>query len=347
MDNIMATNYDLSPDSDTVAPRIADLSYRNYDGPLNSHAVRWWIVSVATFRANVHRKSFGYWIPAIVIVIVYLTLGALFYLSQAFRGQFSASSETNYYSLTLYQCLNGTKLLLFAAALAIGASAIAADNRANALLVYLSKPITRIDYLLGKWMGIFLLLFALALIPALCMYLFFLTAYWSDDFLKQNPTLLWRLLLASCIPAAIHSSLILGISAWSKNPRTAGAVYAALYFILNTFAGIGSAILLARDKQGIHATEAALGSNLSIDGLIGGLTMYIYDIAPQPVVWQFTGGRRLSGRARREGEDEVPPNVANAQRPPLIPILTIAGVLLLLPMVAAGAKVRAVEVITG
>jgi len=45
-------------------------------------------------------------------------------------------------------------------ALVVGAGAIAADNRSNALMVYLSKPITKGDYLLGKWMGIFLAIFS-------------------------------------------------------------------------------------------------------------------------------------------------------------------------------------------
>ena len=47
--------------------------------------------------------------------------------------------------------------LLFIALLA-GAGSIANDNRANALLVYLSKPCRKVDYLFGKWAGLAMLI---------------------------------------------------------------------------------------------------------------------------------------------------------------------------------------------
>jgi len=62
--------------------------------------------------------------------------------------------------------------------------------------------------------------------------------YRSAGFLKEDPYLILRLPLATAIPAAFHASLLVGISAWSKIARTAGATYAAIYFITYTIAGI-------------------------------------------------------------------------------------------------------------
>jgi hypothetical protein len=94
--------------------------------------------------------------------------------------------------------------------------------------------------------GIFLLLGAVSFGPALLMYLFFLIAYTGDGFLKQNPTLIFRVAGATLLPAVLHASLILGFSAWSKSPRMAGAVYAGFYFALAAVTGIVGGILLTR-----------------------------------------------------------------------------------------------------
>jgi ABC-2 type transport system permease protein len=164
-------------------------------------------------------------------------------------GNFMAAGPANPYALSLYQGLTSTHLLVVIAAITIGAGVIAADNRANALLVYLSKPLTRIDYLIGKWMGVFLLLAALTLTPALLLFLFFAVAYNSDGFLKDNPTLILRVIAVSLLPAAFHASLILGFSAWSKTPRLAGALYAALYFVTGILAGAIGSVLLQKDTE--------------------------------------------------------------------------------------------------
>jgi ABC-2 type transport system permease protein len=341
---------------------IADLSYRNYDGELHARAVRGWIVALATIRANVNRRKLGLWIPAGLILLTYLILGVIFYftqnLTQNLQEQFGGAlpgRPDNPYVLTLNQALSGTGILLFAAALTVGAGSIAADNRANALLVYLSKPITRNDYLLGKWIGVFLLLGAISLAPALLMYLFFLVAYTGDGFLKQNPTLIFRVLGATLLPAALHASLILGFSAWSKSPRMAGAIYAGLYFSLAAISGIVGGILLTRGggPQAGAASEqrtASLVANLSIDGISRGIAMHLYGVTPQQMFEQSMGmGSGQQQQQRRRRAPQRPPRPARRMpnRAPLAPLLAAAAVLIAAPLVAAHARIRAVEVVRG
>ena len=92
------------------APIITDVTYRNYDGPLKTHAVRWWVVALATIRASVNKSRYGYWIPAGIIVIANLILGIGFYIAQNVRASQGVMStlfgdDTNYYATTLYQSL--------------------------------------------------------------------------------------------------------------------------------------------------------------------------------------------------------------------------------------------------
>ena len=342
-----------------VAPSaISDVTYRNYDGELKTHALRWWPIAVATIRASVNRKKFGFWIPVGITFLTYFVMGIIFFFSQSLRqqsqaaGNLLAGGSSNQYTLSLYQSmsLTITHLMVVIAAMTVGAAVIAADNRANALLVYLSKPLTRIDYLVGKWMGVFLLLAAMTLIPALLLFFFFAVAYNGDGFLKENPTLIIRLIAASLLPAAVHTSLILGFSAWSKTPRLAGALYAAFFFISSTLAVILGGILLQKDIENKNPKMTTIVSHLSIDGVTDGIAMSLYDVTPdQMVSLQQFGGRRRRRRLNPEAAEttEKPSSFLVQERPNLPIMLLIGGVLIALPLAAAYQKVRAVEVIRG
>jgi ABC-2 type transport system permease protein len=349
----------VSSEASPVGPAstITDVSYRNYDGELRTRAVRWWTIAVATMRANVNRKKMGYWIPAGIIFVMYLFLGIMFYFTQNIKQSMEAmgsmmAGPANPYALSLYQGTGMIGLLLFVATLTIGSASIAADNRANALLVYLSKPLTRTDYLIGKWVGIFLLLAALSLIPALLLFFFFAVAYNDMGFLKENPTLILRVIAASLVAPAIHASLIIGFSAWSKSPRLAGSIYAAFYFVVAILTGVVGGILVERDKEGKHSAMNAIVANLSVEGVSKGIAMNLYDVTPQQMMERFQGGGRRRNRDKKKTKEETieEPKQQSFQvpdRPGMLPMLLIGGAMIALPLFAASAKVRAVEIIKG
>lgn len=345
----------VPPPPGAAVSAITDVTYRNYDGELKAHALRWWPIAVATIKASVNRKKLGYWIPVVLSFLTYFFMGIVFYFNKGLRqqveqngGMMPTASPANPYALTLYQAMTGTHLLVFIAAITIGATVIAADNRANALLVYLSKPLTRIDYLVGKWVGVFLLLAAMTLAPALLLYLFFAVSYNSDGFLKENPTLILRVIAASLLPAAFHTSLILGFSAWSKTPRLAGALYAAVYFVTAILAGTVGSVLLQKDTENKNSKMTAIVSRLSIDGVTDGIGMSLYDVTPDQIVSRMAGGgRRRRNRPKPEEEAAKPSSFLVQERPNLPIMLLIGGALIALPLGAAYQKVRAVEVIRG
>jgi ABC-2 type transport system permease protein len=209
----------------------------------------------------------------------------------------------------------------------VGSSSISLDNRSNALLVYLAKPITKGDYLIGKWMGVFLAVFAVALVPSMLLYLYCLLSYYSDGFLTQEPWLWLRVIAGAAIPAAIHASLIIGFSAWSKTPRMAGAVYAGLYFISS---------MVSTMAWGISTDGGDLGrgialQHLSVGGLIGGLQQNVYS-----VILQLQTFNRNAGMAQLKLD------------PPSLKImLSVALGLIVLGIAAARLRIRAVEVVKG
>ena len=124
---------------------------------------------------------------------------------------------------------------MLAMALMVGIGTIANDNRANALLVYLSKPCNKKDYLIGKWMGIFLMMMMGIFPAALFFFLYGTLSYRQFGFLSDDPWLLPKVMLIVPLVCAFHASLAVGISSLFNQGRLAGATYAGIYFITNFF----------------------------------------------------------------------------------------------------------------
>lgn len=317
---------------------IADLSYRNYDGPLKSRAARWWIVALSTVRLAM--KSKAYWILFSICGLRYILQCGAIYITRQLAAQIPDPTQaqqlrekfaSGFFSA---MCGNMNSFCLLLIALTVGAGVIAADNKSNALMVYLSKPITKGDYLLGKWMGVFLSIYAAALLPALLLYLFCIAGYRSEGFFTEDPWLFLRIPFAAAVPAAIHASLLVGLSAWSKTPRSAGATYMALYFVSYTIAGLVLALIFTT----LPDTTLALLTHSSISGVIDGLVQQIYHIPTLDIPFLSGGGRGQ----RQSGDGRIV-----SQAPALWFLLTLGTALSVAGVAAARARIRAVEVVKG
>jgi ABC-2 type transport system permease protein len=216
-----------------MASPIADLSYRNYDGPLLPPANRWW--AIAKLSIQMASKKKGFWIWSALSSYWYLILIIILYVIDLVTplqpGQKNPVLSSFVWKDQFLNAFSLAQLLYFIIALLIGLGTIANDNRANALLVYLSKPCSKIDYIIGKWLGIFIPLTLVTLVPTLLFYLYGIMSYRQYGFFSSDPWLFFKLLAMCCVPGAIHASLALGISSLFNQGRLAGAAYAGLYFI--------------------------------------------------------------------------------------------------------------------
>lgn len=311
-----------------VGSAIADLSYRRYDGPRHTRAIRWWIVAVASLRLASKNRIF--WIVVGLAVLPYLFAGMVLLLQPMIGmnggGPFGGAEHPKR-ALTFYQAFSNQGFFVFLAALILGAGSIAADNRTNALQVYLAKPLTKGDYLLGKWMGLFLPLFAMALAPALLLYSFCLVTFAHEGFLRDDPTLILRIVGACAVPGLIYSSVLIGLSAWCKRPAVAGVLFAALYFLSAVVVNIAW-VIRYRD----HLDQGVLLHALSLGGLINGLAQNIYAVTLQNTFFHR--------RAMEVIQISLPP-------PSWGVLLAVASALIVAGILAARTRVRAVEVVRG
>lgn len=328
---------EINPNIASAPGPIADLTYRNYDGPIALRVFRWWTIAVAGLRLAIKKK--GFWIIAAVSLLPILIIGLMLFLSSSgLNNPLASVSVGQKYSSQFFQASGGQQLWLFIIAVLVGSSSIAADNQANALMVYLSKPITKGDYLLGKWMTIFLAVTAVALLPIFLLYLYCLLSFQSSGFLKEEPWLILRVLSAAMIPGIVHASLLVGISAWSKSPRMAGAMYAGLYFMSMVLSFMVWGIAYEGDFQ-----QGVLIRHLSVSQMIAGVQQNIYSVDVQT---------RTMGPPRRRRKDKnadsTPPKMTMEIPVPAIgPMLLLMGTTCAGGILAARARIRAVEVIRG
>lgn len=248
-----------------MASPIADLSYRNYDGPLEPPLYRWWpIARTSVLRAF---KNKWFWVLTVATGIWYLILMIIFYMFDTYaqsmlqgrRGGGVSIADPEEAAAMIFrqvpwneQFLHGFsigQIFFFFIALLVGIGAIANDNRANALLVYLSKPCTKFDYVLGKWLGIFIPMCVAAAIPTFFFYAYCFMSYREFGFLR-DPWLFAKLIVLCCVPAAFHASLALGVSSLFKRGGLAGATYAGLYFISLFFTKAMQIVHIALSEEG-------------------------------------------------------------------------------------------------
>jgi len=270
---------------------IADLSYRNYDGPLMGTSMRWWVIAKSTMKAAFKKKSM--WVAMSFSAWYYLAMiFVLYFVNQASQAAVPRPGQPSqmaaYLSRVIWkdQFVTGFsygQIMYLVIALIIGAGAIANDNRANALLVYLSKPCTKTDYLFGKWFGVFLPLFLVMLIPSTVFYAYGALSFRTEGFIYEDPFLFPKVVFSFALGAALFSSLVIGFSSLFKQGRIAGATLAGLYFISYFFSTLMHVTFLISEERmrrhpgtGHLANQASgMMSYVSVDGLNIGMAKAI------------------------------------------------------------------------
>jgi ABC-2 type transport system permease protein len=137
--------------------------------------------------------------------------------------------------------------LWFAAAITLlqGPALVSPDLVNGALPLYLSRPITRAQYVLGKFLVLALLLSAVTWVPL--SFLFFLHGSLTEGpWVLDNLRLLMGVFVGSVVAISVFSLFALALSAWVKNKAFARALVGAFLVIP---AGVGEVFNEALDTR--------------------------------------------------------------------------------------------------
>jgi ABC-2 type transport system permease protein len=202
---------------------IHDQSYRRYAGERRPVRSAWMVIARAGLMSFLSRKAFlglliVAWIP-FVVRASQLFLASNF--SQA--ATFLAPSAQ-----TFRDFLGQQGIFVFLITVYVGAGLIANDRRANALQLYLSKPVTRAEYILGKMSVLAVFLLAITWLPAILLLILQIAFSGSFTFLKDNTSLIASVTLYCLLTVIVITFGMTALSSLSRSSRFVGIMFAGV-----------------------------------------------------------------------------------------------------------------------
>ena len=203
---------------------IHDQGYRRYAGRRAPHGRTWWVIARAGITSVLRQRRFlglllFAWSPFIVRAVqIYVAAN---FPQASFLG---ASAET------FREFLDQQSIFVFFVTIYVGAGLIANDRRANALQIYLSKPLTRVEYVTGKLVTLLVFLIGVTWLPAMLLLLLQIMFAGSLTFVRSNLFLFPAITLFSLIQVLVSAFSMLALSSLSKSSRFVGVMYAGIIF---------------------------------------------------------------------------------------------------------------------
>lgn len=204
---------------------IYDQTYRPYRGTFEPHTMRWWTIARAGLKHYLSRK--GMLAFVFIAMIPAIVRGVLIWLSHQGALTDFGIIDANFFRG--YLTWQGPFLLLIC--IWPGAILIARDLKTNAIQLYLSRPLTRRDYVIGKFAVIAGI--GAILLPAPGLLLFLMQIGLSDntEFLRNNYWVPLSIMGYSAVVIAGAGLLSLAASAMTRSGRYAGLLFFAIVFV--------------------------------------------------------------------------------------------------------------------
>jgi ABC-type transport system involved in multi-copper enzyme maturation permease subunit len=232
---------------------IHDQSYRRYGGGKATPGKAWTVIAWAGVRSMIGKRMFlglllFAWLPFVVravqiyIAANYPQAAALIPADAKMFRTFLEQQDFFVFIVTIYA----------------GAGLIASDRRANALQIYLSKPLMRSEYIAGKAAVLFTFLMLVTWVPAMLLLFLQVMFKGSFEFLRENLFLFPAITVAALLQALLATFTMLALSSLSNSSRYVGILYAGIIFF--TAAIYGAMLAITGSTK---LAWLSLGANLS------------------------------------------------------------------------------------
>jgi len=212
-------------------PLIHDQGYRRYAGRRHAYGSTWMVIARNHIRATVRQRR----ILALIIFawVPFVVRAVQIYVASSFeQARFLAATPQ-----TFREFLSLQGIFVFLVSMALG-GLIADDRRANALQVYLSKPLTRTEYIGGKLVVLMVFLLGITLVPALMLLLLQTMFSGSFAFVTTNIFLLPAIVLFSLVQSLVSAFALLALSSLTGSRRFVAAMYAGAVFFTSALVQI-------------------------------------------------------------------------------------------------------------
>ena len=232
---------------------IHDQSYRRYSGGRTATGRAWTVIARAGIMHMLRKRAFiglllFAWLPFVVravqvyVAANYPQAAAILAPDAKMFRSFLEQQEFFVFIMTIY----------------VGAGLIAQDRRANALQIYLSKPLMRAEYIAGKAAVLFTFLMLVTWLPAILLLFLQVMFKGSLEFLKANLFLFPAITVAALLQGLLATFTMLALSSLSKSSRYVGILYAGIIFF--TAAIYGAMLAITGDTS---LSWLSVGSNIT------------------------------------------------------------------------------------
>jgi ABC-2 type transport system permease protein len=215
---------------------IHDQGYRRYRGEKARTGTGWMVITRAGLRNFFAKRAFlglllVAWFPFFVRAV------QIYAAANLPQAQFLAPTAE-----TFRQFLDQQQIFVFFITVYVGAGLIANDRRANALQIYLSKPLTRAEYIFGKLAILMIFLALVTWLPAIVLLIVQISFAGNFTFLSNNLFLFPAITVFSFILVTMVASAMLALSSLSNSSRYVGILYAAVIFFTQAIYGVVYAV---------------------------------------------------------------------------------------------------------
>ena len=206
---------------------IHDQSYRRYGGQRERPGSAWTVIAWSGIRTLTAQRRFLLllivaWAPFIVRAVqIYLAyLAANFPQADILRP----SPET------FRGFLDQQGIFLLFVTVYVGAGLVANDRRANALQIYLSKPLTRAEYVGGKLAVLVSFQLLVTWVPAMLLLVLQVMFAGSFTFIGENLFLIPAITLFASVLVLLAAFTMLALSSLSNSSRFVAILYVGVAF---------------------------------------------------------------------------------------------------------------------
>ena len=212
---------------------IHDQGYRRYGGLKARTGTGWMVITRAGIRSQLAKRAF----------LGLLLLSFLPFFARAIQiylaVNFPQTGDLLAVKPDLFrQFLDQQQIWVFFITVYVGAGLIANDRRANALQIYLSKPLTRAEYIFGKLAILMAFLLLVTWVPALLLLIVQIAFAGNFTFLLKNLYLFPAITVFAFIQVTMVAAAMLALSSLSKSSRYVAILYAAVIFFSQAIYGV-------------------------------------------------------------------------------------------------------------
>ncbi len=234
---------------------LFEIGYRRYEGQRTSHAMRWWPIT-RTGLDIARRSKLLRWlvlvsfVPFLYFAWVFFVIGritepgadptsTLYDIARDFMGdrivnqlhEDPAAIRSAVWTVVFGYFGSFFQLWIAALVAAVAGPALVADDlRTKAFLIYFARPISRLDYVIGKAGVLVVLLASVTLLPSLMLYTLSILFSPSLDTLAQTLPVLGSIVLASLGTIVPVSLVVLALSSLTRRSRFATIAWLVVCF---------------------------------------------------------------------------------------------------------------------